>query len=76
MTKLEYQDNFLSGLDFRPIGNFKESEIQGIIGDVSMEEGGDFETRAAFEQDGNRLRAGYHRLYHRQKYSEKSGRPE
>ena len=73
MTQLECQDSYLSNWDFSPIGNFRESKIEGIIADVFMEEGGDFETRAAFEQDGNRTRKGYLRLYHRQKYSTKSG---
>ena len=76
MTQSECQDKFLMDWGFSPIGNFRESEIEGIITDVFMEEGGDFETRAAFEQDGDRTRKGYLRLYHRLKYSPKSGRPD
>ncbi|MFH1710785.1 MAG: hypothetical protein ABH840_00570 [Nanoarchaeota archaeon] len=76
MTQIEHQDNYLSNWGFNPIGNFKESKIEGIIADVSMEEGGDFETGGAFEKDGETTKEGYLRLYHRPKNSPKSGRPE
>jgi hypothetical protein len=68
--------DYYSQYGFSYIGQFPESKIEGIIGDVSMEEGGDFETHGAFKDDGNTSKRGWLRLYHRPKYSEKSGRPD